>query len=133
MYLAVLLPTEFQVSGLTVLLQVFSDTSLKRTHTMKAAFLPFLPKAFAFLGGEVVVVFLRLLTSTELPDGISMLCEETGAFYYRGHVDPIHLHSQKWSKAFAHCSGRECSAPSKDPEGLLWDIVTLSESYKRPA
>lgn len=62
-----------------------------------------------------------------------MLCKETGAFYYWGHVDPIHLHSQKWSRAFAHCIGKECSAPSRDPEGLLWDIVTLSESCKRHA
>lgn len=103
----------------------FSATPAWSAHTpWGSAFLPLLPKAFAFLG-EVVVVFLCLLTSTKLPDGISMLCKETGAFYYRGHVDPIHLHSQKWSKAFAHCIGKECSAPSRDPEGLLWDIVAL--------
>lgn len=94
-------------------------------HTAwSSAFLPLPPKASAFLG-EVVVVFLCLLTSTKLPDGISMLCRETGTFYYRCHVDAIHLHSQKWSKAFAHCIGKECSAPSRDPEGLLWDIVAL--------
>lgn len=106
--------------------QVFSNTSLKLTHTHHETlpFLPLLPKAFAFLG-EVGVVFLCLLTSTKLPDGISMLCKETGAFYYRGHVEPIHLHSQKWAKAFAHCTGKECCAPSRDPEGLLWDIVAL--------
>lgn len=104
----------------------FLGTAAWSAHTRrKSAFLPLLPMAFAFLE-EAVVVFQRLLTSTKLPDGISMLCKETGAFYYWGHVDLIHLHSQKWSEAFANCTGNECSAPSRDPEGLLWDIVTLS-------
>lgn len=83
MHLPALLPTELRVSGLTALLQVFSNTSLKCTRTVEgSAFLPPSPppKAFDFLG-EVAVVFLCLLTSTKLPDGISMLCKETGAFY----------------------------------------------------
>lgn len=106
------------------LLQVFSNTSLE--HTLHGALRssPSRPRLLLFLG-EVVVVYLCLLTSTKLPDGISMLCRETEAFYYRCHVDPIHLHSQKWSEAFAHCIGKECSAPSRDPEGLLWAIVAL--------
>lgn len=46
-----------------------------------------------------------------------MLCKETGAFYYWDHVDPIHLHSQKWSKAFANCTGNESSVTSRKPRG----------------
>lgn len=49
--LPALLPAELRVSGLTALLQVFSNTSLKCTRTMEGCIPPPPAQGFCFFGG----------------------------------------------------------------------------------
>lgn len=132
MCLPALLPADLRVSGLTALLQVFSNTSLKCTHTMEGCIPPPPAQGFCFFGGgggcfsvpADVNKIARWHFNALQRDRSLLLLGSRGSHSFA---------FQKWSKAFAHCVGKDYSAPSGDPEGLLWDIVTLSESYKRHA